>query len=443
MSARDHHREASEATLNGQASDNGAPADSPVVVPLPPRTVAHPSHRQQAPVHGRRFRSHPRSPHRLQFHARRRRQRGSMERHPSRIGQELGTASSQEDRPARATRHRQATAQQAGQSAQSPDPTRHAPAAPASRRLPAQIVHGLIRRACRAHPEPLQRSFVAGIQSPRRDPQAPRSPPRAPLPSSWAGVNDLAHALSQCGSRARLVHRPGSACLVYVPAQRDRLVRQHRRGVGLVGSYARQCRLGCRCCFGRRNRPHPTKPMTPEARGVEANLGGKLLGKFKRFSLNVRPASSSGATSAFGPDSAATQDRATGSGSSNSHNLFGRQPNDPARAPGNHDIPAVLARRRCRRRQADRGILLDGAKVEPQGGARRWRTWPPCGSHWSGASRRGCTRRQSGPSECVEALQSGQPHGRQRGASASVADSSSVRVVARLEKVAQPGGAPK
>ncbi|CDR99145.1 uncharacterized protein SPSC_05481 [Sporisorium scitamineum] len=53
--------------------------------------------------------------------------------------------------------------------------------------------------------------------------------------------------------------------------------------------------------------PTSFEAMTPEARGVEANLGGKLLGKLKRFSLGVRPSSVSGAGSLFERDGASTQ----------------------------------------------------------------------------------------------------------------------------------------
>lgn len=55
--------------------------------------------------------------------------------------------------------------------------------------------------------------------------------------------------------------------------------------------------------------PTSFEAMTPEARGVEANLGGKLLGKFKRFSLGVRPSTIAGAGSLFEREGASTQDR--------------------------------------------------------------------------------------------------------------------------------------
>lgn len=75
--------------------------------------------------------------------------------------------------------------------------------------------------------------------------------------------------------------------------------------------------------------PTSFQAMTPEARGAEANLGGKLLGRFKRFSLNVRPNSSAGSVT-----TSATHDRATG--------LVGSVPQHAtATAPGSSGIPQL------------------------------------------------------------------------------------------------------
>ncbi|KAJ1019938.1 hypothetical protein NDA16_004219 [Ustilago loliicola] len=88
--------------------------------------------------------------------------------------------------------------------------------------------------------------------------------------------------------------------------------------------------------------PTSFQAMTPEARGVEANLGGKLLGKFKRFSLNVRPGSASGAVSAFGRDSIATQDRATGGASAGNPSIFGKlAQSDNSKTSGSNEIPQL------------------------------------------------------------------------------------------------------
>lgn len=82
--------------------------------------------------------------------------------------------------------------------------------------------------------------------------------------------------------------------------------------------------------------PTSFQAMTPEARGVEANVGGKLLGKFKRFSLNVRPASAAGTGVSPGKDSGSTDRSAPHS------SLFGKlAPSDPSRAPGHHEVPQL------------------------------------------------------------------------------------------------------
>ncbi|KAJ9478900.1 hypothetical protein PHBOTO_002411 [Pseudozyma hubeiensis] len=72
--------------------------------------------------------------------------------------------------------------------------------------------------------------------------------------------------------------------------------------------------------------PTSFQAMTPEARGAEANLGGKLLGKFKRFSLGVRPNSTAGTGGTFGRDAAAasTHDRLTAAPTAGAPSLFGR-----------------------------------------------------------------------------------------------------------------------
>lgn len=88
--------------------------------------------------------------------------------------------------------------------------------------------------------------------------------------------------------------------------------------------------------------PTSYQAMTPEARGVEANLGGKLLGKFKRFSLNVRPGSASGGASAFGRDSGVTQDRTTTGVSAGNPSIFGKlAQSDNAKASSSNDIPQL------------------------------------------------------------------------------------------------------
>ncbi|CBQ71224.1 conserved hypothetical protein [Sporisorium reilianum SRZ2] len=91
--------------------------------------------------------------------------------------------------------------------------------------------------------------------------------------------------------------------------------------------------------------PTSFQAMTPEARGVEANIGGKLLGKFKRFSLGVRP------SSLFERGGASTQDRTrTMAASSATSSLF------PPRGLGSNssEIPQM---------QPGAG-LADGKKTE-------------------------------------------------------------------------------
>ncbi|SPO26029.1 uncharacterized protein UTRI_02303 [Ustilago trichophora] len=88
--------------------------------------------------------------------------------------------------------------------------------------------------------------------------------------------------------------------------------------------------------------PTSFQAMTPEARGVEGNLGGKLLGKFKRFSLNVRPSSASGAGSVFGRDGASAQNGGVGSTSGATPSLFGKlAQSDPGRGHGTSEIPQM------------------------------------------------------------------------------------------------------
>ena len=83
--------------------------------------------------------------------------------------------------------------------------------------------------------------------------------------------------------------------------------------------------------------PTSFQAMTPEARGVEGNLGGKLLGKFKRFSLGVRPGSAGGAASTVGRDGAAT-----GGASTATPSLFGKlAQSDPGKGSSSHDIPQM------------------------------------------------------------------------------------------------------
>ncbi|KAJ1044867.1 hypothetical protein NDA10_002833 [Ustilago hordei] len=94
--------------------------------------------------------------------------------------------------------------------------------------------------------------------------------------------------------------------------------------------------------------PTSFQAMTPEARGVEANLGGKLLGKFKKFSLNVRPGNANGAVGAFVRDTsgASTQDRATGPTSIGGNpsifgKLAGQTTTDNSRTSSSHEIPQL------------------------------------------------------------------------------------------------------
>ncbi|SNX82154.1 uncharacterized protein MEPE_00860 [Melanopsichium pennsylvanicum] len=88
--------------------------------------------------------------------------------------------------------------------------------------------------------------------------------------------------------------------------------------------------------------PTSFQAMTPEARGVEANLGGKLLGKFKRFSLNVRPSSSSGAGNAFARDSGSNTNGITAGASAAPPSRFGKlTQSDPGRGHGSGEIPQM------------------------------------------------------------------------------------------------------
>ncbi len=139
------------------------------------------------------------------------------------------------------------------------------------------------------------------------------------LPSSWAASTIWPRSIAmRQPSTARPPSR--SACLIYVP-RNETDSSDSIDEASALSAPTRDNAGGCRCCFGRRT-AHILPSHDARSAWRRSESGCKLLGKFKRFSLNVRPASSSGATSAFGPDSAATQDRATGSGSSNSHNFW-------------------------------------------------------------------------------------------------------------------------
>ncbi|PWY98888.1 hypothetical protein BCV70DRAFT_30043 [Testicularia cyperi] len=81
--------------------------------------------------------------------------------------------------------------------------------------------------------------------------------------------------------------------------------------------------------------PTSFQAMTPEARGVESNIGGKLLGKFKRFSIGARPSSSAGI--AGETTSISTRNLASVSGTSPS--LFGKL--DSGRSNASGDTPQM------------------------------------------------------------------------------------------------------
>lgn len=88
--------------------------------------------------------------------------------------------------------------------------------------------------------------------------------------------------------------------------------------------------------------PTSFQAMTPEARGIEANLGGKLLGKFKKLSLGVRPASASAASGAFGRDTASAQARTIVAAPAAASSLFGRlSTSDATRGQQSSDIPQM------------------------------------------------------------------------------------------------------
>lgn len=389
MSARDHHREASEATLNGQASDNGAPADSPAVVSFPrePSLIRPTASRPQSMA-------------------------GASDLTHDRLTAFSSTLGGVDSEAAWSATH--------PESAKNSAPRRRKKIAP-----PELLVIVKPPPSKQANPLNLQIQLVMPQQLQRREGSQRRSSmdsSAAPAELTPSPSNDLRRrdSITSTRSAGSEISAAGSVAstssgrrvtplynlnfhtilsTTVSDAGTDQKVAKYvRKGIDLDGfgvlepaelvggvndlatlyrnaaaehgsstvqgplasstsprnetdssdsideasALSAPTRDNAGSAAGAASGVEPPtsyQAMTPEARGVEANLGGKLLGKFKRFSLNVRPASSSGATSAFGPDSAATQDRATGSGSSNSHNLFGRQPNDPARAPGNHDIP--------------------------------------------------------------------------------------------------------
>lgn len=76
--------------------------------------------------------------------------------------------------------------------------------------------------------------------------------------------------------------------------------------------------------------PTSFQAMTPEARGVEGNLGGKLLGRFKKLSLSVKPILASGSV---GDASSALYRMNTGAASINSSKAAPAQ-DIPQLAPG-------------------------------------------------------------------------------------------------------------
>lgn len=89
--------------------------------------------------------------------------------------------------------------------------------------------------------------------------------------------------------------------------------------------------------------PTSFEAMTPEARGVEGNLGGKLLGRFKRFSLGARPSGSSVAGSVFGRDSTTNQEqRMSGGASGTAPTIIGKLTQYEGAKPTNsNEIPQL------------------------------------------------------------------------------------------------------
>ncbi|EST05988.1 hypothetical protein PSEUBRA_005043 [Kalmanozyma brasiliensis GHG001] len=157
------------------------------------------------------------------------------------------------------------------------------------------------------------------------------------------GVNDLATLQKKAATgRESLTVQAGNATNISPRSETDSSGGAVDNG-SAFSAPAREVAGSAAAASSNAEPPTSFEAMTPEARGVEGNLGGKLLGKFKRFSLGVRPNSAAGGAggSVFGRDSNVPDRTATG-GSAPAPSLFGKlSQHDAVKGHNTGDIPQM------------------------------------------------------------------------------------------------------